>query len=196
MYLKRKTDACLENWMSDRNRKPLIIRGARQIGKTESILTAVCLYPCLTKRQMMISVPINTASKFIPSHIFEHSFWSAIWQIFRTWNLMIKNYCNQTSNFFELIARKWNKKHDKKSCSHGIKNICVSHNILPWLLIRLENLYHNIMGVFLYKDLVSPGYLLIVNLSKIKKRHRHNIDAYIKFHADIRSKSRLKQESA
>lgn len=38
MYLKRKIDAYLENWKSDPNRKPLIIRGARQIGKTESIL--------------------------------------------------------------------------------------------------------------------------------------------------------------
>lgn len=38
MYLKRKIDAYLENWKSDPNHKPLIIRGARQIGKTESIL--------------------------------------------------------------------------------------------------------------------------------------------------------------
>ncbi len=37
MYLKRKIDLYLSNWLSDENRKPLIIRGARQIGKTESI---------------------------------------------------------------------------------------------------------------------------------------------------------------
>ena len=38
MYLKRKVDAFLGAWKADSNRKPLIIRGSRQIGKTESIL--------------------------------------------------------------------------------------------------------------------------------------------------------------
>ncbi len=36
-YLKRKIDAYLDNWFSDKNKKPLIIKGARQIGKTKSI---------------------------------------------------------------------------------------------------------------------------------------------------------------
>lgn len=38
MYLRRKVDAFLEEWKADANRKPLIIKGSRQIGKTESIL--------------------------------------------------------------------------------------------------------------------------------------------------------------
>ncbi len=38
MYLKRKVDAFLCEWKSDSERKPLIIKGARQIGKTESVL--------------------------------------------------------------------------------------------------------------------------------------------------------------
>ena len=38
MYLKRKIDAFLEAWKADTERKPLIIKGCRQIGKTESIL--------------------------------------------------------------------------------------------------------------------------------------------------------------
>ncbi len=38
MYLKRKVDAFLNDWKNDSNKKPLIIRGSRQIGKTESIL--------------------------------------------------------------------------------------------------------------------------------------------------------------
>ncbi len=38
MYLRRKVDAFLANWKADKNRKPLIIKGSRQIGKTESIL--------------------------------------------------------------------------------------------------------------------------------------------------------------
>ena len=38
MYLKRKVDDFLLTWKADPNRKPLIIRGSRQIGKTESVL--------------------------------------------------------------------------------------------------------------------------------------------------------------
>lgn len=38
MYLKRKIDDFLQKWKTDINHKPLIIKGARQIGKTESIL--------------------------------------------------------------------------------------------------------------------------------------------------------------
>lgn len=37
MYLKRNIDAFLEKWKALKTRKPLIIRGARQIGKTEAI---------------------------------------------------------------------------------------------------------------------------------------------------------------
>ena len=35
--LKRKIDDFLLNWKSEPNHKPLIVKGARQIGKTESI---------------------------------------------------------------------------------------------------------------------------------------------------------------
>lgn len=37
MYLRRKVDTFLSEWKNDSNRKPLIIRGARQVGKSESI---------------------------------------------------------------------------------------------------------------------------------------------------------------
>ena len=37
MYLKRKADDFLAQWKSDPDRKPLIIRGPRQVGKTETI---------------------------------------------------------------------------------------------------------------------------------------------------------------
>lgn len=37
-YLKRKIDYYLDKWKKDSNRKPLIIKGARQVGKTKSIL--------------------------------------------------------------------------------------------------------------------------------------------------------------
>lgn len=36
-YLKRKVDNYLLNWKTDPNKKPLIIKGSRQVGKTESI---------------------------------------------------------------------------------------------------------------------------------------------------------------
>ena len=38
MYFKRKIDDFLQEWKADARHKPLIIKGARQIGKTESIL--------------------------------------------------------------------------------------------------------------------------------------------------------------
>lgn len=37
MYLKRKIDYFLETWKTDKERKPLIIKGPRQVGKTESV---------------------------------------------------------------------------------------------------------------------------------------------------------------
>lgn len=36
-YLKRKIDSYLVSWKKDEERKPLIVKGARQVGKTESI---------------------------------------------------------------------------------------------------------------------------------------------------------------
>ena len=37
MYLKRNVDLFLDEWKNDKNKKPLIIKGPRQIGKTESV---------------------------------------------------------------------------------------------------------------------------------------------------------------
>jgi len=37
IYLKRKIDNYLFHWKNDLERKPLVVKGARQIGKTESI---------------------------------------------------------------------------------------------------------------------------------------------------------------
>ncbi|MEG2053199.1 MAG: AAA family ATPase, partial [Bacilli bacterium] len=36
-YLKRKIDKYLTEWKKSVDKKPLIIKGARQVGKTESI---------------------------------------------------------------------------------------------------------------------------------------------------------------
>ena len=36
-YLKRKADLFLADWKADTDRKPLMIKGARQVGKTETI---------------------------------------------------------------------------------------------------------------------------------------------------------------
>ena len=37
LYLKRKIDSFLSGWEKSDNKKPLIIKGPRQVGKTESI---------------------------------------------------------------------------------------------------------------------------------------------------------------
>ena len=37
LYLKRKIDFFLSAWKSNPDRKPLIVKGPRQVGKTESI---------------------------------------------------------------------------------------------------------------------------------------------------------------
>ena len=36
-YLNRKFDKWLELWQANPDRKPLLVKGARQVGKTESI---------------------------------------------------------------------------------------------------------------------------------------------------------------
>lgn len=36
-YLKRKIDGFLLKWKEDKDKKPLIVKGCRQVGKTESI---------------------------------------------------------------------------------------------------------------------------------------------------------------
>ncbi len=51
-YLQRKVDQYLENWFRDPDKKPLIIKGARQIGKTESIR-------CFASKHYEIIVEIN-----------------------------------------------------------------------------------------------------------------------------------------
>lgn len=37
LYLQRKADVFLEKWRKEENKKPLIIKGPRQVGKTESV---------------------------------------------------------------------------------------------------------------------------------------------------------------
>ena len=37
LYLKRKADDYLESWYNDASKKPLIIKGARQVGKSETV---------------------------------------------------------------------------------------------------------------------------------------------------------------
>ncbi|SHM39147.1 hypothetical protein [Ruminococcus flavefaciens] len=37
MYMSRKIDKFLSDWKAEPDRKPLIVKGSRQVGKTESI---------------------------------------------------------------------------------------------------------------------------------------------------------------
>ena len=43
MYLKRKIDEFLINWKNDVNYLPFIVKGAIQIGKTESIYKMIVM---------------------------------------------------------------------------------------------------------------------------------------------------------
>ena len=38
VFLKRKVDIFLQEWKNNSNKLPLIVKGARQIGKTQSII--------------------------------------------------------------------------------------------------------------------------------------------------------------
>ena len=56
MYLKRKIDAFLADWKSTENRKPIIIKGPRQVGKTESIKRfAKCNYKSVVEINFVTS---------------------------------------------------------------------------------------------------------------------------------------------
>jgi len=37
MYIKRKIDEALKDWKNDPSHKPLLLRGARQTGKTTAV---------------------------------------------------------------------------------------------------------------------------------------------------------------
>ena len=50
MYLKRKIDNDLLVWKQDTDRKPLIIKGVRQIGKSESMM--LCFHRCMMPLQI------------------------------------------------------------------------------------------------------------------------------------------------
>lgn len=87
MYYRRKIDEYLNGWKADPEHKPLIVKGARQIGKTESILhfagenyeNVVYINFALEKKYMQILADgydvesvlknislVNPAFKFIP----------------------------------------------------------------------------------------------------------------------------------
>ena len=37
VYFKRKIDTVLQQWRNDQRHKPLLVRGARQVGKTSAV---------------------------------------------------------------------------------------------------------------------------------------------------------------
>lgn len=46
MYLERKIDSYLNDWFMLPNHKPLIVKGARQIGKTNTYFECFQAYSC------------------------------------------------------------------------------------------------------------------------------------------------------
>ena len=66
-YLKRKIDSFLTEWKANENRKPLIIKGARQVGKTKSI-------EVFAKNNYESIIEINFASDPIYKQIVENGY--------------------------------------------------------------------------------------------------------------------------
>ena len=67
IYLKRKVDAFLHKWKADSNRLPVIIKGPRQVGKTESIKR-------FAKREYKNSVYINFVEEPKYKHIVDDGY--------------------------------------------------------------------------------------------------------------------------
>ena len=67
MRLKRKVDEYLLNWKKDKNKLPLIIKGARQVGKTDAIEN-------FAKANYQSVVEINFALQKKYKHIFDNGF--------------------------------------------------------------------------------------------------------------------------
>ena len=76
MYLKRTIDEELLNWQLAKKRKPLILRGARQVGKTSSIQNLAQHF-----------------TYFVEINFDEHSFYSSIFEK----NLSVFEVCEQLS---------------------------------------------------------------------------------------------------
>ncbi len=66
-YLKRKIDSYLSQWKANSDRKPLIIKGARQVGKTKSIET-------FAKNNYENIIEINFASDPVYKQIIENGY--------------------------------------------------------------------------------------------------------------------------
>lgn len=66
-YLKRKIDKFLDEWLINENKKPLIIKGARQIGKTKTIEE-------FAKRNNLSLVEINFVLNPEYRDIFDHGY--------------------------------------------------------------------------------------------------------------------------
>ena len=95
--LKRKIDDFLINWKNDENHYPLIIKGARQIGKTEAI-------EYFAKNNYQNIVEINFAVQKEYSDIFENGF--EVDQIIKNISLKNPNFRfvpNKTLIFFDEL---------------------------------------------------------------------------------------------
>lgn len=80
MYLKRKIDDSLMKWRENPNRLPLIVKGSRQIGKTESIrhfAIAVSSFLCWITNPKKICARIKILA-FIKGRFTKIS-WGRLW---------------------------------------------------------------------------------------------------------------------
>ena len=89
LYLKRKIDLFLQNWKMDPKRKPLIVRGPRQIGKTESILH-------FAKNHYESIICINFVEEPKYKMITADGYSAALkWSVFGTFKLAVEEFENE-----------------------------------------------------------------------------------------------------
>lgn len=138
MYLRRKIDDYLMAWKNDPDRKPLIIRGARQIGKTASILHFADTY---YKNTVYINFALEPKYKVIVSDGFATS------DIIRNISLINPSFSfipNETIIIFDEIQ-------DCPDIATSLKSFCIdkTYDVIcsgSMLGINYKRIHSNSLG--------------------------------------------------
>jgi len=128
--LKRKIDKVLQDWHIDINHKPLIVRGARQVGKTASIMH-------FAKANYKYVVEINFALQKKYKSIFIDGYEvNSIIKNITLLNPTLQVVPNQTLIFFDEIQ-------DCPDCSTCLKSFCIDKRYDVICSGSIMGLYYN-----------------------------------------------------
>lgn len=133
-YLKRKIDQYLDEWYKSKNKKPLIIKGARQIGKTKSIKE-------FAKRHYDHLIDINFVLNAEYRDIFDNGY--AVDTIIK--NISLKNpswkfVSGKTLIFFDEIQKCVNAATSLKSfCEDGRYDVICSGSLMELSYKEIES---------------------------------------------------------